>query len=132
MSKLIKGTHHIALKCVGYAAFQKTVSFYVDTLGLEVVRTWGEGDSSGIMLDTGNSMLEIFANGTEDAPEGNIRHFALETDDVEACVKAVREAGYTITVETVDKAIPSDPPFPIRIAFCIGPVGESLEFFHAR
>lgn len=132
MSKLIKGTHHIALKCVGEEAFRKTVSFYVDILGLEVVRTWGEGDSSGIMLNTGNSMLEIFANGTEELPEGNIRHFALETDDVEACVRAVRAAGYQITVEAVDKVIASNPPFPIRIAFCIGPVGESLEFFHAR
>ena len=23
----------------------------------------------------------------------------------------------------------SNPPFPIRVAFCIGPVGEEIEFF---
>ncbi|MEI3049677.1 MAG: hypothetical protein ACLTEU_10860 [Roseburia inulinivorans] len=26
----------------------------------------------------------------------------------------------------------SNPPFPIRVAFCIGPVGEEIEFFQER
>ena len=44
-------------------------------------------------------------------------------------VEAVRKAGYEITMEPTDNCIPSNPPYPARIAFCIGPVGEEIEFF---
>lgn len=29
-------------------------------------------------------------------------------------------------------AIPSQPPFPVRLAFCRGPAGEEVEFFCPR
>jgi len=54
---------------------------------------------------------------------------AFAVKDVDACVEAVRAAGYEITVEPNDIVIPSNPPLPARIAFCIGPVGEEIEFF---
>ena len=109
MGKLINGIHHVALKCKGVEEFQKTIHFY-----------------------TGCGILEIFASAEEDLPQGAIRHFALATDDVDACIAAVREAGYEVTVEPKSMAIQSEPEFPIRIAFCIGPVGEEIEFFHVR
>lgn len=132
MEKLINGIHHVALKCKGVEEFQKTIHFYKDILGLDVARTWGSGNDAGIMLDTGCGILEIFASAEEDLPQGAIRHFALATDDVDACIAAVREAGYEVTVEPKSMAIQSEPEFPIRIAFCIGPVGEEIEFFHVR
>lgn len=129
MGKLIEGTHHIALKAVGEAEYHKTVGFYRDILGMPVIRSWEGGGFCGTMLDTGNSIMEIMSNGTDHPEQGPIRHFALATRDVDACVKAVREAGYTITMEPCDKVIGSIPPFPIRIAFCLGPLGEEVEFF---
>lgn len=129
MGKLIKGIHHIALKCQGVEAFEKTVEFYRDVLGLEVARTWGAGETSGIMFKTGSGLLEIFANAPDTLPQGTIRHFALATDDVDACIEAVRKAGYQVTTEPKDICIGSVPPFPARIAFCIGPVGEEIEIF---
>lgn len=128
MSKLIKGTHHIALKPAGRENLQETIHFYCDLLGLETVRRWVDG--TGIMLWTGNSILEINEGGGERLPQGSIRHFALATDDVDECVRIVREAGYSITVEPKDVSLPTDDaPYPIRVAFCIGPVGEEIEFF---
>ena len=59
-------------------------------------------------------------------------NMALAVEDTDACVDAVRSAGYTITMEPTDICIESDPPYPARIAFCIGPVGEELEFFHVK
>ena len=47
-------------------------------------------------------------------------------------MKAVREAGYLITVEPKDVVIPSQPEFPVRVAFCNGPVGEEIEFFQEK
>ena len=129
---MIKGVHHIALKCMGVEAFEKTVEFYRDVLGLRVVRAWGEGEGSGIMLTTGDAMLEIFASGTDLPGQGAIRHFALATDDVDACVRAVEAAGYEVFIQPKDIVIASTPEFPARIAFCHGPVGEEIEFFQER
>ncbi|MDO4617114.1 MAG: VOC family protein [Lachnospiraceae bacterium] len=129
---LIKGTHHVALKCGSNQEFAETVTFYTEILDLTVVRLWGEGPDAGIMLSTGNSILEIFASGKESGETGAIHHFALATDDVDACIAAVREAGYTITEESHDIEIPSVPGLPARIAFCIGPVGEVIEFFDEK
>ena len=129
---MIKGVHHIALKCMGVEAFEKTVQFYRDVLGLRVVRAWGEGEGSGVMLTTGDAMLEIFARGTDLPGQGAIRHFALATDDVDACVRAVEAAGYEVFIQPKDIVIASTPEFPARIAFCHGPVGEEIEFFQER
>ena len=128
----ITGIHHLALKCMGVDEFEKTVHFYRDILGLSVARIWGEGVNAGIMLDTGAGLLEIFANASDKLGVGAIRHMALAVEDVDACVDAVRTAGYTITMEPTDICIQSEPPYPARIAFCIGPVGEELEFFHVK
>ena len=128
----IKGIHHIALKCHGIEEFDKTVKFYSEILGLPIARRWGEGVSQGIMLDTGAGLLEIFANA-EDYPEASIvRHFAFDVDDTDARVEAVRAAGYKITMEPTDIVIASEIPYPARIGFCIGPVGEEVEFFQVK
>lgn len=129
MKKLISGTHHIALKASSAEAFEETVRFYHEILGMPFIRQWNQGARIGAMLDTGNSIMEISAGGDDMKASGSIRHFALATDDVDGVVEAVRKAGYTITVEPRDTALPTEPPFPIRIAFCVGPCGEEIEFF---
>lgn len=132
MANLIKGVHHIALKCEGVEAFRKTIHFYHEILGMPIVREWGEGDNLGTMLSTGTGLMEIFSNAPDTLGLGTIRHFALATDDVDACVKAVSEAGYEVFIQPNDIVIASNPPFPARIAFCHGPVGEEIEFFQEK
>ena len=132
MTVKITGVHHIALKACGIEAFQKTIAFYHDILGLPIVRTWGKGENIGMMLSTGDAMLEIFANGTDLPGQGALRHLAFAVEDVDDCVNAVRAAGYEITIEPKDIVIASTPPYPARIAFCIGPVGEEIEFFKVK
>ena len=132
MGKLINGIHHVALKCKGVEEFQKTIHFYKDILGLDVARTWGSGTDAGIMLDTGCGILEIFASAEEDLPQGAIRHFALATDDVDACIAAVREAGYKVTVEPKSHgdSVRTGIPDPYCILYRTG--REEIEFFHVR
>lgn len=128
----ITGIHHAALKCCGTEEFERTVGFYRDVLGLTVKRTWGKGTNAGAMLDTGSGLMEIFANGERRLPQGAIRHLAFAVDDVDAVVTAVRKAGYSIIVEPKDIEIASRPPYPARIAFCVGPVGEQIELFQEK
>ena len=130
MAKLITATHHIALKCHGAEQFEKMVDFYCNVLGLELTRRWGTADLPGAMIDTGNgTRLEINANAVDDPGQGALRHLALATPSVDACVEAVQKAGYEIFLGPKDIVIASEPPLPARIAFCRGPVGEEIEFF---
>ena len=122
---LVNGIHHVAIKTYGDEEFQKTVEFYRDILGLPVYRDW----KTGIMLDTGSGRMEIMNNAESRLPQGTLRHIAFETDDVDSCVAAVRAAGYEITIEPGDVVINAERPYPIRMAFCIGPAGEEIEFF---
>lgn len=126
---MITGIHHIALRCNGVAEYQKAVHFYRDLLGLKEFRAWGEGDNLSIMLDTGAGCMEIFSNGTEPMPQGQLLHVAFKTDNVDELVEKVRAEGYPIKIEPADVVIGSTPPYPVRIAFCYGAAGEEVEFF---
>lgn len=125
---MIKGIHHVCMKCSTEEMYQEAISFYNDVLGMKVIRQW----EHGIMLDTGNGLIELFDDVEDVLPQGAIRHFSLATDCIDVLVKRVRQAGYEITEDVHDVSIPSQPPFPVRIAFCIGPVGEEIEFFQER
>lgn len=125
---LVKGIHHISMKTSSPEEYAKVISFYKDLLGLTVEREW----DGGIMFQTGSGRIEIFTNGTENLGRGTIRHVAFAVDDVDACVKAVTEAGYEVFVGPKDIVIPSTPEFHARMAFCFGPLGEQIEFFREQ
>lgn len=125
---MIKGLHHISMKCGTKEELEKVKEFYVSILGLKICREWPDG----IMFDTGNGMIEVFTNANGERRLGAIRHFALATDHVDELTDKVRAAGYEIIVEPNDRVIPSTPELPIRMAFCFGPLGEQIEFFCER
>ena len=129
----IIGIHHVSLKAKGIEAFEKTVSFYRDILGLSVAKEWGRSpEDRAVMLDTGAGYIEIFSNAPDVLPGGTIRHIALDVTDTDAVIAAVRDAGYRITTEPTDIVIPSSEPCPARIAFFIGPLGEEIEIFQRK
>ena len=104
---LIKGIHHVALRPT-YAQFEKAKTFYLDLLGLKVVRQWGDEKYPCMMISTGdNSCIEVLPVPEEnDVPlEGKFAHLALATDDTDGCAARVREAGYEITIEPKDVEI---------------------------
>ena len=125
---LIKGIHHVSMKCKNQEEYKKVVEFYNEILEIPVARTWSEG----IMFDTGNGIIEVFNNGGGSEETGIIRHFAFATDNVDECVKRIKQAGYNVFVEPKNVEIKSNPKFPIRIAFCFGPLREQIELFQVR
>ncbi|MBR6530123.1 MAG: VOC family protein [Clostridia bacterium] len=129
MEKYITGIHHVAIKACGEEQFLKTVAFYRDVLGLETVRTWGEGNTSGAMLAFGEGYMELSAAGDPTQAGGPLRHVAFRTTDVDALVEKARAAGFAVTMEPRDICIPSNPPLPARIAFVVGVCGEEIELF---
>ena len=125
---LIKGIHHVAMKASNNEEFEKIIDFYTNVLGLGVARRW----ETGIMFETGSGLIEVFNTTEPQLEKGTIRHFALATDDVDACIEMVREAGYEVFIEPKDIMIKSTPEFPARVAFCYGPIGEEIEFFQEK
>ena len=122
---MIKGIHHFSMKCGNSDELNRVKEFYISMLGLRIIREWPDG----IMIDTGNGFIEVFTNAEGEHRLGAIRHIALLTDDVDEMAETVKAGGYEVIVEPNDKIIKSDPPYPIRMAFCIGPLGEQIEFF---
>ena len=125
---MIRGIHHISMKCGSVEELSKVREFYISLLGLSICREWADG----IMIDTGNGYIEVFTNAEGEHRLGAIRHVAVLTDDVDEIISKVKAAGYEVIVEPNDKVIESMPPYPIRIAFCMGPLGEQIEFFCER
>ena len=123
---MIRGIHHVSLKCAGEELYAKTKDFYTNVLGLSIAREW----SFGVMIEAGNTWIEIMNTGEGNTEIGAVRHFAFYTDDTDDMVRRVKEAGYEITTEPKDICLPSEPPIPARIAFCYGPLHEQIEFFN--
>jgi glyoxylase I family protein len=122
------GFHHVALKVHN---FEAVVKFYQDVLGFKEKISWGQGDSRGILLDTGDgNYVEVFAGGKPGPiPDGVIFHYAIRTTNLDAAVARARAAGAEVTMEPRNLDIPSNPVTPVRIAFIKGAAGESIEFF---
>ena len=125
---MVTGMHHISMKCGTREEFDKAKDFYLNMLGFSVKREWPEG----IMIDCGSVLLEIFCNGEGIKTKGAIRHAAYATDDVDGIIARVRSAGYKVFIEPNDIVIPSVPECRARMAFCIGPLGEEIEFFQEK
>ena len=125
---MIRGIHHLSMKCGSKEELSEAVSFYCGVLGLRLAREWPEG----VMIDTGAGMIEIFSNVPGIRTRGAIRHLALAVDDVDVYACRVRRAGYEVFIEPKDIVIPSDPPLCARMAFCRGPLGEEIELFCER
>ena len=125
---MVTGMHHISMKCGTKEEFDKAKDFYLNMLGFSVKREWPEG----IMIDCGSVLLEIFCNGEGIKTKGAIRHAAYATDDVDGIIARVRSAGYKVFIEPNDIVIPSVPECRARMAFCIGSLGEEIEFFQEK
>ncbi len=119
------GIHHVALRVQD---MDKTVEFY-NKIGCSVIRSWGEGDDRGVMMDLGGgNILEMFAGGVND-PEQKSRyeHLALKSDDVDQDYADALAAGAAPQIEPKDVMLGG--VLPIRIAFVVGPNQEVIEFF---
>ena len=131
MPNLISGFHHV---CVKTRDWDRTMAFYRDLLGCREKITWRAAPQRAAMLDTGDgNYMEVFEDlAHEAAPQGTVFHFAFRTTCLDEAAARVRAAGYRITVEPKDATIATTNgagPVPIRLFFCEGPNGESVEFF---
>ncbi len=125
------GFHHV---CVKTRDWERTLWFYRDLLGMPLRLSWRAAPQRAALLDAGaGDYVEVFEDlAYEGATNGAILHFALRTDNLDGVVAQIRAAGVKITMEPKDITLQNTTelgPVPIRVAFCEGPNGESVEFF---
>lgn len=128
---LISGFHHV---CIKTRDWDRTMSFYKDTLGFVEKIAWRAAPQRAVMLNAGDgNYLEVFEDlAYAPAPNGVMIHFALRTHHLDEVAARVRATGAKITMEPKDVTIATTnghAPVPIRIFFCEGPSGEIIEFF---
>ena len=82
---MVTGIHHVSMRCGRPEEFERAKAFYCGVLGLEIRREWPEG----VLIDTGNGLIEIFNHGEGETGKGAVRHFALAADDVDRCAEQI-------------------------------------------
>ena len=108
------------------------IAFYCDVLGMNILRSWGDGVEAGAMLDTGNGVIELFANAEPGRRPGQVDHIALATDKVDECMAACAKEGLKVIMAPQDIVVPCETPYPLHIAFVEGKTGEIIEFFDEK
>lgn len=108
------------------------LAFYCDVLGMNILRSWDDGVEAGAMLDTGNGVIELFANAEPGRRPGQVDHIALATDKVDECMAACAKEGLKVIMAPQDIVVPCETPYPLRIAFVEGKAGEIIEFFDEK
>jgi catechol 2,3-dioxygenase-like lactoylglutathione lyase family enzyme len=113
----------IAHVCILSRDLDAAERFYCGALGMRKGFEFRKaGELVGFYLDAGGGChIEVFrGEGQPDAPSP-IRHFCLETDDLDAVKRRLAEHG----VESTEKTLPCDHSWQI---WCKDPDGISIEF----
>ena len=110
----MRGLHHVCLKANGKKEFDKAVEFYSSVFGLPLLRTWGEENTSGAMLQMDGIILEIVAGGEDSTPNSYWRHIAMHCaspEEVDAEAARLAAMGYPTTKGPFSKNLGAAIPF---------------------
>jgi len=127
MQKYIQGLGHVAIYT---RDIEESVAFY-EKLGGEVKDRGSvptpEGEKKLALVFFGGVTLELIqSSGVMPMGEGNVPHFALLVDDLDAAAKAVRDAGVD-TFLTPEKKVLPNLFGGLQNWFFTGPSGEQIE-----
>ncbi|QDU35484.1 Glyoxalase-like domain protein [Poriferisphaera corsica] len=111
----------LAHLCIHSKDLAKTEWFYCGVLGLKKKFTFEkDGEEFGFYIELGErTFIEVFQG--EVAGEGNIRHMAIEVDDMEAVRTSLAEAG----IEVGEKSFGADHAWQMWVK---DPDGNAIEF----
>lgn len=122
--------HSIAIQT---AHFENAYDFYVNILGLRVVRSpFRFGSRTLTWLDGGGILIELFSGKSGEQTDAynhkaaGVNHIAFVVDDLEAVICAMNANGIRITKGPVTP-LSGDPKQP-RILFVEGPDGTAIQF----
>ncbi|PWJ42837.1 SMU1112c/YaeR family gloxylase I-like metalloprotein [Sediminitomix flava] len=124
----LKSVHHIAIICSDY---ERSKTFYVDKLGLKVIREVYREERDSYKLDLALNdqyVIELFSFPSPPQrpsfPEARgLRHLAFSVDDIEMAVKNLQAKGIKTEIIRVDEFTDK------RFTFFEDPDGLPLELY---
>ena len=125
---MLNAIHHIAIICSDYPRSKK---FYVNILGLSIIRETYRSDRKSYKLDLaldGNYIIELFSfpNPPErvSAPEATgLRHLAFEVDKLETIIQHLEKHQINVEPVRVDELTNK------RFTFIADPDKLPIEFY---
>ena len=125
---MLKRVHHIAIICSNY---QKSKSFYIDTLGFTALREVHRDDRKSYKLDlalNGVYLIELFSFENVPArpsyPEATgLRHLAFEVEDLDEVVQILKNK------MVIAEPIRTDEFTNKRFAFIADPDNLPIELY---
>jgi len=82
--------HHVHIFA---SDIQKSVRFYEDTFGGEVVLDMEVAGARNVFMKIGNGRIHFYDQPPKHPVRGSIHHFGIQTDDIEAVVNKLRADG---------------------------------------
>lgn len=130
MNTHYQGLGHLAIATANMA---ESLAFYARIGGAVLAQEslpGAQGDKLLALVDLGGVTLELIETPGEPLPgPGNLPHFALYVDDVDATAAALRAAGVD-TFETTEKTVLPTLFGGLENWFFTGPSGERIELLN--
>lgn len=125
---LLQAVHHIAIICSDY---QRSKTFYTDTLGLSVIREVYRAERDSWKLDlalNGHYIIELFSFPDPPArpsrPEAlGLRHLAFAVEDINTAIDVLNAKG------VITEPVRTDPHTGKLFTFFTDPDGLPLELY---
>ncbi len=121
---MVTGIHHISIKTNSVDKFNQTIEFYCKYFNFKMLRSWGECNNLGCMIQLENIILEITIKDVSYS-QGMISHIAFLDHDINKTYEILKNDGYEFFIEPTDKFLSYD--YKVRIAFFNGINGEQIE-----
>lgn len=124
----LRRTHHVAIICSDY---ERSRRFYVETLGLEIIREFHRQERNSYKLDLrlpDGTQIELFSfpdpPRRPSYPEAcGLRHLAFEVDDLDEAVRELEDKGVVVEPVRIDEHTGK------RFTFFADPDGLPLELY---
>ncbi|MGG1915463.1 VOC family protein [Priestia megaterium] len=110
---------------------EKSIEFYTQKVGLELIETLPHTDPSlklAFLGLEGNVILELIQGYNSSLPnEGKVHHFALAVDGIEEEFERLKSAGVSFVEENIVTL-----PNGARYLFFYGPDKEWIEYYEVK
>ena len=91
--------HHVHIFA---ADIEKTIRFYTEMFGGEVVMDQDFAGARNVFIRMGTGRLHLYDQPPKHPVRGNIHHFGIQTDDIRAAVDRLRAAGVEFHKDITD------------------------------
>lgn len=114
--------HHVHLFA---ADLGRTLAFYRDLLGAEVVLDLELAGARNVFLRLGQGRIHLYDQPPRDDGHGAVHHLGIQTDDLEGLVARLRAGGVSFRKPIADFGL-------WRYVMAPGPDGVLLELFEVK